>query len=61
MLSLFFANRFGGLLTLYHPVLFVGVRRPGALLGGVAAAAGAIFLGGYAVFNRYKSVFAEVV
>lgn len=59
--SFYFVNPIAGLLTLYHAVLYEGVMPSAALLGGVTAAASAAFLIGYAVFNRYKNVFAEVV
>lgn len=57
---LYFANPIAGLLTLYHTVLYEGRFPPPALLGGMAAASALIFLAGYAVFNRYKNVFAEL-
>jgi len=58
---LFFLNPLAGLLTLFHVVLYEGRFPSPALLGGTAAGAVAIFAIGYAVFNRYKALFAEVV
>jgi homopolymeric O-antigen transport system permease protein len=57
---LYFANPIAGLLTLYHTVLYEGRFPSRALLGGMAAASAVIFLAGYALFNRYKNVFAEL-
>lgn len=59
--SVYFVNPIAGLLTLYHAVLYEGMLPPAGLLGAVAAAVCTVFLGGYAVFNRFKGVFAEVV
>ncbi len=59
--SLYFLNPLAGLLTLYHVVLYAGEIPSLALLGTMTAVCMAIFLGGYAVFNRYKTIFAEVV
>lgn len=58
---LYFLNPVAGLLTLYHTVLYeAAFPSPGALAATAAVCAG-IFAGGYAVFSRYKAVFAEVV
>ncbi|HKI00689.1 MAG TPA: ABC transporter permease [Thermoanaerobaculia bacterium] len=58
---LYFLNPIAGLLTLYHQVLYEGRFPPPALLGGVAAASVLLFLIGYAIFNRYKTVLAEIL
>jgi ABC-2 type transport system permease protein len=55
------ANPLAPLLTLHHIVLFEGRWPSGTLLGGTAAVAVLIFVAGYAVFHRYKSVYAEIV
>lgn len=59
--GLYFLNPMAGLLTLYHQVLYNGQLPDIRLLAGMVVAAFAIFLIGYAVFNRYSSVFAEIV
>jgi lipopolysaccharide transport system permease protein len=57
----YFLNPMAGLLTLYHEVLYNGQVPELPLLGGMALAALTIFLIGYAIFNRYAHVFAEIV
>jgi ABC-2 type transport system permease protein len=49
------------LLTLHHEVLFEGRWPSAELFGGTAALCILIFLVGYAIFNRYKPVYAEIV
>jgi ABC-2 type transport system permease protein len=49
------------LLTLYHVVLFEGRWPSVELLAGTAGVCLLLFLLGYAVFNRYKPVYAEIV
>ena len=57
----FFLNPVAGLLTIYHDVLYLGRMPSPALLFGVIVAALLVYLVGYAVFNRYASVYAEIV
>jgi lipopolysaccharide transport system permease protein len=59
--ELYFLNPMAGLLTLYHVVLYQGQVPDLHLLAGMAVGALAIFLIGYAIFNRYVDVFAEIV
>lgn len=54
-------NPIAGLLTLFHEVLYEGRFPSLALLGGVAAASVILFVLGYAVFNRYKAILAEIL
>ncbi|MBA4157426.1 MAG: ABC transporter permease [Gemmatimonadetes bacterium] len=61
MQSLYFLNPIAGLLTLYHSVLYEGVFPAPGQLAAVTVVSCLVFLGGYVVFNRYKTVFAEVV
>lgn len=58
---LFLANPVAQLITLYHQVLYEG-RFPDVELLATASIFAAVLLGaGFAVFNRYKGVFAEIV
>lgn len=57
----YFINPAAGLLTLWHVVLYEGRMPSWELLGGTAAYSVGLFLLGYAIFNRYKSLFAETV
>ncbi|MBA3555786.1 MAG: ABC transporter permease [Gemmatimonadales bacterium] len=59
--ALYFLNPIAGLLTLYHDVVYLGQMPSVPLLLGMSVAALAIYLIGYAVFNRYAAVFAEIV
>lgn len=59
--ALYFLNPIAGVLTLFHTVLYEGRFPPTPLLAGVGAFALFMFGLGYAIFNRYKSVFAEIV
>ena len=59
--SFYFLNPIAGLLTLYHEILYVGRMPSLSLLYGMIVAAVAIYAIGYAIFNRYASVFAEIV
>lgn len=54
-------NPLAGLLTLYHTVLYEGAWPSLTLLGGTSAFALLLAPLGYVVFNRYKSVCAEIV
>jgi lipopolysaccharide transport system permease protein len=58
---LYFLNPIAGLLTLYHEILYAGRMPSFTLLFGMMAAALLVYLIGYAVFNRYSSVFSEIV
>jgi ABC-type polysaccharide/polyol phosphate export permease len=57
----YFLNPIAGLLTLYHHVLYLGQMPPLPLLLGMTAASLVIYGLGYAIFNRYAAVFAEIV
>lgn len=59
--DLYFLNPIAGLLTLYHDVLYLGQMPPFALLLGMSVVALAVYSIGYAIFNRYAAVFAEIV
>jgi ABC-type polysaccharide/polyol phosphate export permease len=59
--QLYFLNPVAGLLTLYHQILYAGHMPSLSLLYGMIVAAVAIYAIGYAIFNRYASVFAEIV
>ena len=59
--NLYFLNPIAGLLTLYHDVVYQGQLPPLPLLLGMSVVALTIFAIGYAVFNRYAAVFAEIV
>jgi lipopolysaccharide transport system permease protein len=59
--QLYFLNPVAGLLTLYHQILYAGQMPSLSLLYGMVVAAAAIYAIGYAIFNRYASVFAEIV
>lgn len=59
--QLYFLNPIAGLLTLYQEVLYEGRFPSPTLLGGVTAAVVILFLCGYAIFNRYKTVLAEIL
>jgi lipopolysaccharide transport system permease protein len=58
---LYFLNPVAGLLTLYQQILYAGKMPSLSLLYGMIVAAIAIYALGYAIFNRYASVFAEIV
>jgi lipopolysaccharide transport system permease protein len=57
----YFLNPLAGLLTLYHEILYGGRMPSLSLLLGVMATALLVYAIGYAVFNRYASVYAEIV
>lgn len=57
----YFLNPIAGLLTLYHDILYFGRMPSPGLLFGVIAAALLVYTIGYAIFNRYSSVYAEIV
>lgn len=59
--QLYLMNPIAGILTLYHQTLFEGRIPSLALLGGVAAVSGIIFLIGHAIFRRHQAVLAEIV
>jgi ABC-2 type transport system permease protein len=54
-------NPVAPLLTLHHDVLFEGRWPSAAMLAGVGGECLLILLLGYAIFQRYKSVYAEIV
>ena len=57
----YFLNPIAGLLTLFHDALYSGQWPPAGLLAGVSLAAIGLCAIGYAIFNRYKRLFAEIV
>jgi lipopolysaccharide transport system permease protein len=57
----YFLNPIAGLLTLYQEVLYAGRMPSATLLFGMIAAALLVYFIGYAIFNRYASVFPEIV
>jgi len=57
----YFLNPIAGLLTLYHDILYTGRMPSATLLFGTIAAALLVYFIGYAIFNRYASVFPEIV
>jgi ABC-type polysaccharide/polyol phosphate export permease len=57
----YFLNPIAGLLTLYHEILYAGRMPSLTLLFGMMTAALLVYLIGYAIFNRYASVFPEIV
>jgi lipopolysaccharide transport system permease protein len=57
----YFLNPIAGLLTLYHEILYAGRIPSFTLLSGMIVAAFLVYLIGYAIFNRYSSVFSEIV
>lgn len=57
----YFLNPIAGLLTLFHDTLYGGGWPSPALLVSVALAAIGLCAIGYAIFNRYKRLFAEIV
>ena len=57
----YFLNPIAGLLTLYHEILYAGRMPSFTLLFGMIAAALLVYVIGYAIFNRYCSVFSEIV
>lgn len=59
--SLYFLNPIAGLLTLYHDALYVGQWPSLRLLGLMLLTSIGLCGLGYAIFNRYKKLFAEIV
>jgi ABC-type polysaccharide/polyol phosphate export permease len=59
--QLFLFNPIAGLLTLYQMVLYSGTLPPLSLIALMSAVALAIALTGYVIFNRHKSLFAEIL
>jgi ABC-type polysaccharide/polyol phosphate export permease len=57
----YFLNPIAGLLTLYHDILYAGHTPSLSSLLGMIAAAFLVYITGYAIFNRYASVFPEIV
>jgi ABC-type polysaccharide/polyol phosphate export permease len=57
----YFLNPVAGLLTAFQTVLYGGRLPPLSLLGELSITAIATCLLGYAVFNRYQAVFAELI
>jgi len=59
--DIYFLNPLAHILTLYHTVLYEGVPPSAGSLGSAALVSLLTMLVGYAVFNRYKRLFAEVL
>lgn len=59
--AVYLLNPFASLLTLFHTVVYKGELPSLALLGTTGAIALAAILIGYAVFNRHKRLFAEIL
>lgn len=59
--ALYFVNPIAGLLTLYHDVLYAGQWPSAAMFGVTLVQTVLVYTIGYALFNRYAAVFAEVV
>jgi ABC-type polysaccharide/polyol phosphate export permease len=59
--GLYLANPIAALLTLYHTVVYDGEMPAATSVLAVALVTVAMIWAGYAVFNRYKRIFAEVV
>ena len=57
----YFLNPIAGLLTLFHDALYSGKWPSPILLAGVSLAAIGLCALGYAIFNQYKRLFAEIV
>jgi ABC-type polysaccharide/polyol phosphate export permease len=57
----YFINPIAGLLTLYHEILYLGRIPSVSLLFGVIGMTVVVYTIGYAVFNRFASVYAEIV
>lgn len=61
LLPWYVLNPFAGLLEMFHAVLYDGVFPSGSTYALTTVEALAVFLAGYALFNRTKSVAAEIV
>jgi len=61
LLPFYFLNPVAGLLTLYHDALYAGHWPSPLLLGGMTVASVGLCGLGYALFNRHKRLFAEIV
>lgn len=61
MLAVYLMNPIAQLLTVYHTVIYDGQWPPLWLALSVTAIAVVMAWGGHAIFNRYKSIVAEVV
>lgn len=61
LLPFYFLNPVAGLLTLYHDALYGGHWPSPTLLAGMTVASVGLCGLGYALFNRYKRLFAEIV
>lgn len=59
--TVYFANPFAGLLTLFHQTAYEGRVPDGALLAGTSACSVAVFAVGHAIFRRFKDVCNELV
>lgn len=59
--TLYLANPFAQLITLYHQVLYEGSMPSGSLFATACLTSGGMALLGLAVFNRFKGLFAEIV
>lgn len=61
LLPFYYLNPLAGLLTLFHDALYGGTMPSPTLLACMSIAAIALCAAGYAIFNRYKKLFAEIV
>jgi ABC-type polysaccharide/polyol phosphate export permease len=61
LLPIYYINPIAYLLNIFHTVLYEGVVPSVLVLTTATALMVATFVFGYALFNRYKSLFAEVV
>ncbi|MGH7717640.1 MAG: ABC transporter permease, partial [Gemmatimonadaceae bacterium] len=59
--EVYFLNPIAGLITLYHAVLYDGSVPPVSFMAFMTVVALSIALIGYVIFNRYKSLFAEIL
>lgn len=61
LLPVYYLNPLAGLLTLFHDTLYDGRWPSPVLLASMSLAAIGLCALGYAIFNRYKRLFAEIV
>lgn len=57
----FYLNPLAALLNLFHTVLYEGAMPAPGILAASTAGAVLLFVGGYAIFDRYRALCAEVV
>jgi lipopolysaccharide transport system permease protein len=59
--ALYLLNPIAGVISVAHVALYEGQWPAGALIAGSTAACFLVFAGGYAIFNRFKAVFTELL